>query len=170
MTVPLAIIAAIARNGVIGRGNRMPWHVPTDLRRFRALTTGKPLLMGRKTFQSIGRPLPGRETIVVTGERDFAAPPGVWVAHDLESGVDLARARAVAMGAGEVIVAGGESLYEHLIDRAERLYLTFVDLAPDGDVRFPPVDWSLWREESRLTPTRDARDETSVTFVEFRRR
>ena len=170
MTVPLAIIAAIAENGVIGRGNRMPWHVPSDLRRFRSLTIGKPLLMGRKTYQSIGRPLPGRETIVVTSERDFAAPPGVSVAHDLESGVALARARAVAMGAGEVIVAGGARLYEYLIDRADKLYVTFVDLAPEGDVRFPAVDWSLWREESRMRPAPDARDEASVTFVEFRRR
>lgn len=170
MTAPLAIVAAIAENGVIGQGSRTPWHIPSDLKRFRALTMGKPLLMGRKTFQSIGRSLPGRETIVVTRDTGFVAPPGDHVAHDLDAALDLAQARAVAMGADEVILAGGGDLYEHLIDWTEKLYVTFVDLAPTGDVVFPRIDWSQWVEEHRLRPPPASHDEASFTFVDFRRR
>jgi dihydrofolate reductase len=170
MNVPLAIIAAIAENGVIGQDNRTPWRVPSDLKRFRALTLGKPLLMGRKTFQSIGRPLDGRETIILTRDPDFVSPPGIYVAHDLGSSLDLAQARARAMGAKEVIVAGGGDLYKHLIGQADKLYLTFVEIAPQGNVLFPQVDWSQWQEEERLRPQPEPKDEANVTFVAFRRR
>jgi len=176
MTTPLAIVAAIAKNGVIGDGNRMPWRLPSDLKRFRAITMGKPLLMGRKTFQSIGRALPGRETIIVTRDRDFDPSAdtgealGVHVAHELDAALTLAQERATAMGAKEVIVAGGGDLYKILIDRAARMYLTFVDLEPQGDVRFPGIDWSTWIEEQRIAPEPMAKDETTFAFVDFRRR
>lgn len=170
MKIPLAIIAAVAENGVIGEGNRTPWHIPSDLKRFRALTLGKPLLMGRKTYQSIGRPLPGRETIIVTRDEDFCSPPEVHVALGLEAALDLAQARAIAMEADEVMIAGGGALYEHLIEKAARLYLTLVDLSPPGDVRFPDLDWSRWHEEKRMRPEPDVKDEARVTFVDLRRR
>jgi dihydrofolate reductase len=170
MNIPLAIVAAIAENGVIGSCNRMPWHIPSDLKRFRALTMGKPLLMGRKTFQSIGRALPGRETIVVTRDRDFLGPAGVHIAHEIGAALDLAQGRAFEMGASEVILAGGGDLYEYLIGHAEKLYLTFVDLAPPGEVHFPRIDWSQWQEEQRIRPQPGAKDEASFTFVDFRRR
>ncbi|WOJ89705.1 dihydrofolate reductase [Methylocapsa polymorpha] len=176
MTAPLAIVAAIAKNGVIGDGNRMPWRLPSDLKRFRAITMGKPLLMGRKTFQSIGQPLPGRETIVITRDRDFdpsagaGNAPGVHIAHELDAALALAQERAAAMDAEEVIVAGGGDLYEILIDRAARMHLTFVDLEPQGDVRFPAIDWSAWVEERRVAPEPMAMDETTFAFVDFRRR
>lgn len=175
MKTPLALVAAIAKNGVIGDGNRMPWRLPSDLKRFRAITLGKPLLMGRKTFQSIGRPLPGRETIIVTRDRDFdslagsAQAQGVHLAHDLDAALDLAQERAAAMGAEEVIVAGGADLYEALIGFAARMHLTFVDLEPKGDVRFPAIDWADWVEERRTAPPPTAKDEATFAFVDFRR-
>ena len=113
--LPLTILAAVARNGVIGDGPRIPWRVPTDQQRYKALSMGKPMIMGRKTHESIGRPLPGRETIVVTRDRAYTAP-GVHVAHSLDEAVALGQVRARAMRASEVILAGGGDLYAALID------------------------------------------------------
>ena len=173
--VPLAIVAAIAENGVIGDGRGLPWHLPSDLRHFRQVTLGKPLLMGRKTFDSIGRILPGRETIVVTRDRAFHPSPGggqsaIHVAYDLEAALALAEARAQGMGAEEIILAGGGNLYESLIGRAERMHLTFVDIAPAGAVSFPQIDWSKWLEVSRVRPRPSAKDEATFAFVDFDRR
>jgi len=176
VSAPLAIYAAIAQNGVIGDGRRLPWRLSSDLKRFRALTMGKPLLMGRKTFQSIGRALPGRETIILTRDRAFdpsIAPEEaqrVHVVHDLDDALAWAQARAAAMGADEIILAGGADLYEILIDRTERMHLTFVDATPPGDVRFPAIDWSRWTEVRRVRPPPEAHDETTFTFVDFLRR
>ena len=111
---PLLLIAVAAQNGVIGAGDRLLWRLSSDLKRFKALTLGKPLVMGRKTFQSIGRPLPGRETIVVTRDRDFT-PDGALVAHDLDAALALAEARAAAMGADAIVIAGGGELYAQTI-------------------------------------------------------
>jgi dihydrofolate reductase len=169
MTPPLAIVAAIARNGVIGAGGGLPWNLPSDRAHFRALTMGKPMLMGRKTFQSIGRALPGRETIVLTRDINFKAE-AIHLAHDLETALALAVERAKAMNASEIILAGGADLYAALIGRADRMYITFVESAPEGDVHFPVIDWSLWREASRLEPEPRPQDETRFSFVEFRRR
>lgn len=173
MKVPLAIVAAIGENGVIGDGRGLPWRLPSDLRHFREITTGKPLLMGRKTFESIGRVLPGRETIVVTRDYAYDPPRGggrVIVAHDLDAALELAQERAAAMAAQEIILAGGATLYESLIEHAERMHLTFVDLAPQGAVHFPHVDWSNWLEVSRLRPRPMAKDEATFAFVDFERR
>ena len=169
MTVPLVIIAAVARNRVIGRNNGLAWRLPSDLKRFKALTMGKPLLMGRKTYQSIGRPLPGRETIVVTRER-AAAIPGVLVAHDLAAALSAAQAAASRMGADEVIIAGGGQIYAQTIGRAARLHITEVDLAPDGDAKFPAIDPAQWREISRQRPQRALGDEAEFCIVESARR
>jgi dihydrofolate reductase len=168
--VPLAIVAAIAENGVIGDGRGMPWHLPSDLNHFRSITMGKPMLMGRKTFDSIGRVLAGRETIVVTRDRSFDPLRSSHVAHDLETALALAQARAQAMGAEEVILAGGGNLYESLIGLAERMYLTFVDVAPRGEVRFPEIDWANWLEVRRVRPRPSAKDEATFAFVDFDRR
>ncbi len=174
--VPLAIVAAIAENGVIGDGRGMPWYLPSDLKHFRKITMGKPVLMGRKTFESIGRILPGRETIVVTRDCSFDPPHTgsqseiIHVAHELEAALALAQGRALAMGAEEVILAGGGMLYESLIGQAERMHLTFVDAAPRGSVSFPQIDWSNWLEVSRVRPRPSARDETTFAFADFDRR
>ena len=166
---PLAIVAAVARNGVIGANNGLPWRLSTDMKRFKALTWGKPLLMGRKNFQSIGRPLPGRETIVVSRDPAFA-PPGVIVAHELDAALDLASERARAMGADEIIVAGGGEIYAQTIERASRLFITEVALDAKGDVRFPPIDPGQWREVRREKGERGPRDAADFAFVDYERR
>jgi dihydrofolate reductase len=174
--VPLAIVAAIAENGVIGDGRGLPWHLPSDLKHFRRITMGKPLLVGRKTFESIGRALPGREIIVATRDRAFDPSRGggrakaIHVVHELDAALALAQTRARAMGAEEVILAGGGNLYESLIGRAERMHLTFVDIAPRGGVSFPAIDWSNWLEVSRVRPRPAAKDEATFAFVDFDRR
>ena len=169
MSAPrLALIAAVARNGVIGAGDALPWRLSSDLKRFKALTMGKPLIMGRKTFQSIGRALPGREIIVVTRDEAYA-PEGVEVARDVDAALRLAEPRARKLGAEEIIVAGGGEVYAQTIARAGRLYITEVDLAPEGDAFFPPIDPTLWREVHRETGARGPRDGADFAFVEYRR-
>ena len=164
--VPLAIIAAVARNGVIGANNGLPWRLTGDLKRFKSLTWGKPLVMGRKTYLSIPRALPGRETIVVTRDPAFA-PTGVLIAHELDAALDLASARARAMGADQIIVAGGGEIYAQTIARASRLFITEVALDADGDIRFPPIDPSQWREVRREKGERGPRDNADFTFVDY---
>lgn len=166
---PLVIVAAVAENGVIGGSNRLIWRLPSDLRRFKAMTLGNPLVMGRNTFQSIGRALPGRETIVVTRDRGFR-PAGAWVAHSLEAALALAKERAQAMAAEAVVIAGGAKIFEETIGGADRLAITEVALAPQGDARFPPIYPSVWREVRREPGQRGPGDEADFTFVDYERR
>jgi dihydrofolate reductase len=165
---PLILVAAVARNGVIGADNRLLWRLPSDLKHFKALTIGKPLVMGRKTYQSIGRLLPGRETIVVTRDRRFS-PEGARVAHSLEGALALAAERAAAMGADAIVIAGGGELYAQTIARASRLAITEVALEPEGDARFPPIDPEAWREVKRERGAPGPRDEADFSFVEYAR-
>ncbi len=166
---PLLIVAAVARNGVIGANNRLLWRLSSDLKRFKALTVGKPLVMGRKTFESIGRPLPGRETIVVTRHAAFV-PAGALVVHSLEAALALAAERAAAMGADAIVIAGGGEIYAQTMERADRLAITEVALDPEGDVRFPSIDPAEWREVRREPGERGARDEADFAFVDYQRR
>ena len=163
---PIALITAVARNGAIGSQNALPWRLSSDLKRFKALTMGKPLVMGRKTFQSIGAPLPGRDTIVVTRDPRWSHP-GVAIAHDIEGALEIARQKARESGAGEIFVAGGGEIYAQTIGLAERLYITEVDLAPDGDVRFPQIDKARWRETRREPGVRGPRDQADFVFVDY---
>jgi dihydrofolate reductase len=167
--VPLALVAAVASNGIIGAGGGLPWRLSSDLKRFKALTWGKPLVMGRKTFDSIGRALPGRKTIVVTRDRSFA-PAGVLVAHNLDAGLDLAAERASVMAADEIIIGGGGEVYAQTITRASRLFITEVALDAEGEARFPPIDPLQWRETRRQMGERGPRDEADFGFVEYERR
>ena len=167
--VPIAIVAAVARNGVIGVDNMLAWKLSSDLKRFRAMTMGKPLIMGRKTYDSIGRPLPGRQTIVVTRNTGFTAD-GVISAPTLAAALTLAREVARNVGANEIIIAGGGEIYRQSIHIAQRLYITDVDLAPEGDVRFPAIDPARWREVKRDKIPRGERDEADSEFVEYVRR
>ena len=167
--LPLLLVAAVARNGVIGADNRLLWRLSSDMKRFKALTMGKPLVMGRKTFESIGRALLGRETIVMTHAQGFSAE-GVLVAHGLDSALSQAAARAAAMGADAVVIAGGGELYAQTIALADRLAITEVALAPDGDVRFPPIDPALWRAVRRQPGVRGPKDEADFCFVDYERR
>lgn len=164
-----ALIAAVARNGVIGRDNQLLWRLKTDLRRFRDLTTGKPLVMGRKTFESIGKPLPNRDNIVVTRDAGFAAD-GVLIARSLEEALALGRAAAERRGVDEIMIGGGGDIYAQTIGKADRLYLTEVALSPAGDAVFPPVDPALWREVSRRGFSAGPDDEAAFTFIDYVRR
>jgi dihydrofolate reductase len=166
--VPLVLVAAVARNGVIGTNGGLPWRLSSDLKRFKALTWGKPLVMGRKTFESIGRPLPGRETIVVTRDPAFASS-GTLVAHSLDAGLDLAAERAGATGVDEIIIGGGGEIFAQTMARASRLFITEVGLDADGEARFPPIDPREWREISREPGERGERDEADFAFVSYGR-
>ena len=169
MAPPLWIVAAVARNGVIGAENRLLWRLSSDLRHFKAVTMGKPLVVGRKTFQSIGRPLPGRDTIVLT--RDLTlSPEGALVAHSLETALALAAERAAVTGADAIVIAGGGELYAQTIDRAARLAITEVALEPQGDARFPPIDPAEWREVRREKGERGPKDEADFVFADYERR
>ncbi len=166
MTRPLVIVAAVGRNGAIGRDNALPWTMPGDLARFRALTMGCPMIMGRRTWDSIGRNLPGRESVVVSrGSPDL--PEGASSATDPQSALAVAAARAEAMGAPAIALIGGAVLFEALMPRADRLALTFVDLRPEADTFFPPIDPYTWREAGRRAPPRHGRDEAACTFVDY---
>jgi dihydrofolate reductase len=166
---PVVLIAAVARNGVIGAGNKLIWRLSSDQKRLRALTWGKPLIMGRKTFESIGKPLPGRETIVVTRDARFA-PTGARAAHDIDGALLLAQEIAEQMNADAIMVLGGGEIYRQTIDRADRIYLTEVDLTPDGDSYFPAIDPALWTEQKREQGVRTDRDEAEFDFVDYVRR
>jgi dihydrofolate reductase len=150
----VSLIAAMAAGGVIGKDNRLPWHLPEDLRRFKKLTLGHPMVMGRLTFESIGcRPMPGRPTVVVTRRLDYA-PAKVQVAHSADEALELA---AGLPGADEVFIAGGAELYRETLPRADRLYLTRLEAEFPGDVRFPDFDESQWRlvAAERREPTQE---------------
>jgi dihydrofolate reductase len=169
MTPKLVAIVAVARNGVIGANNQIPWRISSDLKRFKALTLGKPLIMGRRNFDSIGRPLPGRETVAISRDPGFA-PPGVHVARDPDEAVRIASILAEKMGADEIIVAGGEQIYRALLDRTELIHLTEVALTVAGDVSFPKLDPAEWREISREAPSRGDKDEADFAYVTLERR
>ncbi len=158
----IVLVAAVARNGAIGVKGGLPWRLPSDLKHLRETTWGRPMVMGRKTFDSIGKPLPGRETIVVTRDRAFARD-GVHVARSIEDALALGELRAEAMGVDEIMVIGGGELYRATLDRADRIVLSEVDLAPEGDAFFPEIDMTRWREVSRKTPPRGEKDEAAFT-------
>jgi dihydrofolate reductase len=167
--LPLVFVAAVARNGVIGANGGLPWRLSSDLNRFKALTWGKPLVVGRKTFESIGRALPGRETIVVTRDPTFSAS-GVLVAPDIDAALDLAAERARATGADEIIIGGGGEIFAQTIARAGRLFITEVALDAEGEARFPPISPHRWREISRENGERGPRDDADFAFVSYERR
>ena len=136
----LSVIAAVASNNVIGMGNSIPWHLPEDLKRFRELTMGKHIIMGRKTFESLGRLLPGRTSVIITRNPDYRIE-GALMADSLES------ALAQCQDEAEVFVIGGSEIYRTALEQADRLYLTRVDIAPEGDVLFPEMNLDMWQGE-----------------------
>jgi len=154
----LSLIAALARNRVIGRENRLPWHLAADLKHFKALTLGKPVIMGRKTFESIGKPLPGRTNIVLTRDSDFQAPDCV-VVHDIDA------ALRAAAGHEEAMVMGGANLYQQFLPRADRLYLTEVKAEVAGDAWFPDIADVEWTETARVSHPADDKNDYDHDFV-----
>lgn len=142
-TLPLCLIAALADNRVIGRDNQLPWHLPADLKHFKALTLGKPIIMGRKTWDSLGRALPSRLNLVVSRQADLQLQ-GAEVFVSLEAAIARADQWAREQGVDELMLIGGAQLYEQGLAQAERLYLTRVALQPEGDAWFPAFDEAAW--------------------------
>ncbi len=157
----LNLIAALGKNGVIGIDNRLPWRMPEDLKHFKALTLGHAVLMGRKTFESLGRPLPGRRNIVITRNAQYR-PEGAEVAGGIEQALALCR------DAAEVFFIGGADIYRQALPLVERLYLTEVDASPAGDAFFPAFDRSCWRESAR-DERRDEGGGLDYAFVVYQR-
>jgi dihydrofolate reductase len=169
MSLPVAMIAAVARNGVIGAADGMPWYLPSDFAHFKRTTMGKPIVMGRKTFESIGKPLPGRANIVVTRQPGYA-PDGVTVADSLAAALELAEIAAQASGANEIVIGGGGEIYREAMPLADRLYITHVDAAPPGDTTFPPIEPGLWEVVAAPAVLADPRDTASYRVNVYARR
>jgi dihydrofolate reductase len=163
------LIAAVAENGVIGAGGAMPWRLKSDMARLKALTMGKPVVMGRKTFVSIGRPLPGRTNIVVTRDLGFRAD-GVVVTHSFADSKLIATGDALRRFATDIAVIGGAEIYAQWMDSADRLEITEVHARPDGDTRFPAVDSTAWEEVARVRNPAGSHDSADFSYVTFRRR
>jgi dihydrofolate reductase len=162
----IVLLAAVAENGVIGRGGGMPWRLRSDLRHFRALTTGKPIVMGRKTWASLGRPLPDRTNIVVTRDAAFAAS-GAVVTPSLDIGLAVARGDALRRNVDAIAVIGGGDIYAQVMRLATRLEITRVHARPEGEVVFPPIDPAIWRETARRECPAGVGDEASFTFLTY---
>ncbi|MGE4417391.1 MAG: dihydrofolate reductase [Marinobacterium sp.] len=146
----LAMIAVQSQNRVIGNNNKLPWYLPEDLKYFKRVTLGKPIIMGRKTFESIGRPLPGRTNIIITRNPDWTHDgAGVRVVHSLQQAIELAESLALVNGFEESLVIGGAEIYALALPQADRLYLTQVHAEVQGDAHFPPLDPSQWQEMAR---------------------
>jgi len=160
----ISIIVAVAENGVIGRDNELPWRLSADMGRFKALTTGHHLLVGRKTWESIGRPLPGREMIVVSrGEPEL--PDGVHLSHTVEEGIE----RAETWGESELFIGGGCSIYGAALPLVDRIYMTWVNARVEGDVYFPEIDLTGWNEVSSEDLPADADNAYPTTFTVYER-
>ena len=159
----ISLVVAMAANRVIGVGNRLPWQLSADLKRFKALTMGKPLLMGRRTHESIGRALPGRTNIVLTSDPHYQSP-GCIVVHS------LAEALSRAEPASELMVIGGSALYAALLPQAARIYLTLIHRAYRGDVQFPEIAWNAWHETAREDIDDDPSFATPYSFLVLDRR
>lgn len=165
----LSLIVAIAENGVIGRDGGLPWRMSSDLKTFRRLTLGKPVIMGRRTFQSIGKPLDGRDNIVVTRDPYFEHR-GVSMVASVSEALTLARVLARTRGADEIMVIGGAEVYAAVSPVADRIYLTRVHAAPQGDRHFPALDANDWSEVSREALPKGERDEHAATLIILERK
>ncbi|WP_237057228.1 type 3 dihydrofolate reductase [Microbulbifer sediminum] len=167
MEMQVALIAAVARNGAIGMGNRLPWRISGDLQYFKRTTLGKPVVMGRKTYESIGRPLPGRDNIVISRNPQWRADGVIRVAS-LEEALERARRSAEAATAGEIMVIGGAEIYRQALPLAHRLYLTEVDAEVSGDAFFPELG-DCWVESFRECYPASDKDEYNYCLVRYDR-
>lgn len=165
----IAIVVVVAENGVIGVDGGLPWRLSTDLKRFKAITLGKPVIMGRRTYDSIGKALPQRTNIVITGNPDFRAAD-VLVAGSLREALRMGREVAVRDGVGEICVIGGGQVYAEAMAIADRLHLTRVYLAPEGDTFFPRIDPDEWHEVQRRDIPASDRDDAPTTYLVYDRR
>ncbi|OLP56561.1 diacylglycerol kinase [Rhizobium rhizosphaerae] len=164
----VSIVVAMAKNRVIGRDGGMPWRLPTDLAQFKRLTLGKPVIMGRRTFESLGRPLPGRDNIVISGKADLVLE-GAEVVASLEAALALAERRAEARGAEEIAIIGGGQIYAQALDHAEVLYVTEVEAEPEGDTLFPEISPDRFQKIDEAPMPRGEKDSHAMRFVIWRR-
>ena len=164
----IALVVAVAENGVIGWQGGLAWHQSSDLKFFRKVTMNKPLIMGRKTFESIGKPLDGRDNIVITRNSAFEAP-GILVAANLDDALGLAREKAQERGVDEISIIGGAQIYALALPRADRIYLSEIHSSPDGDTFFPEIDKAQWRETSRERHAASPKDSADFSFVVLER-
>lgn len=162
----ISLIVALTETYLIGKDNQLIWHLPDDLKRFKALTLNKPVIMGRQTFDSIGKPLPKRRNIVLTRDENWSAPD-VDVAHSVTDA--LAIAEQADPSPEEIMVIGGAQIYKLFAEHADRLYCTWVDYTGDGDTYFPDIDWSQWKATTEETHPRDDKHELEFRFVDYQR-
>lgn len=167
--VAIVLVVAVAENGVIGRDNQLPWRLKSELKYFRAVTMNKPVVMGRKTYVSIGKPLPGRTNIVVTRQDDFTAA-GVLVAPGIDQALAAARGDALRRGTNEIAIIGGTEIFNQTLPVADRLALTQVHANPEGDTYFPPINPAVWHEIDRTPQSQGPDDEYGFTIVNYGRR
>ncbi|RNI25639.1 dihydrofolate reductase [Rufibacter latericius] len=161
----IALVVAIAENRVIGKNNQLIWHLPKDLQHFKKLTMGHPMVMGRKTFEAIGKPLPGRTTVIVTRQPDYAAPEGCLVTSSLEEALQ----QGLALDENVLVVGGGE-IYQQALPLAEVVYLTLVHESFEGDVFFPELEADAWEVTDQEEHLPDERHAYPFTFFTFRRK
>lgn len=166
--IDIVLLAAVADNGIIGRDNGLPFRQSSDLKRFKQLSMGKPLVMGRKTYLSIGKPLPGRTNIVVTRDPSFNAV-GIVTAMSLDAAMTVARGDAFRRGADTIVVIGGTDIFKQTMPLADRLEITHVHARPEGDVSFPPIEETHWRATDRSDHPAGPQDEASFSYVTYLR-
>ena len=154
----ISIIAAIGRNNVIGLRNTLPWNLPADMEHFKQLTKGKPIIMGQKTFESIGKPLIGRTNIILTLDKNFT-PSGCQIAYSIKEALEIVR------NSKEVMICGGESIYRQFLPLADRIYLTLIEGDFEGDAFFPEFDRSSWKEVERVENKLDRENPYKYTFL-----
>jgi dihydrofolate reductase len=164
--IAIVLLAAVADNGVIGRGNALPFRQSADLKRFKSLTMDRPVVMGRKTYLSIGKPLTGRTNIVISRDADFA-PEGVVVARSLDAALIAARADARNRDADEIVVIGGTDVFTQTMPLADRMEITHVHARPEGDTYFPPIDGTHWRAVARSDHPAGPRDDSAFSYVTY---
>lgn len=169
MSIRISIVVAAAENDVIGLDGDMPWHLSTDLKRFKALTLGKPMIMGRKTFMAIGSALPGRTSIVVTRDTSWQAE-GVVPAHSLDQAIALAKEITKADEGEEICIVGGGEIYRQAIELADVIHITRVHAQPSGDTVFPAIDPKIWLEVTREEVPIGPKDSAATTYLVYERR
>ena len=164
----ISIVVAAAENGVIGKDGKMPWHISSDLKRFRALTMGKVVVMGRNTFESIGKPLDGRENVVVTANLRLAEK-GVWTVSTIKEAYDFANRLSEELNADEIMIIGGAQIYASTINMTDKVYLTRVHASPDGDTLFPELDEGEWKISSQEECPKGPKDDFAHSFEIYER-
>ena len=165
----IALVVAMGENRAIGRGGDLPWHLRSDMKFFRKVTMGKPIVMGRRTFNSLPRVLDGRLNVVLSRNDGLAVPPGVAVARSLEEGLEAARAECAQTGAREIAIIGGEDVFRAVLPQVGRIYLTEVHASPDADTWFPELDKAAWREVFREAHEAGPNDDHNFSFVVLER-